>query len=261
MMNLLTLVVVLFLGKAAEAELRPAANLTLETAHYTCLLGSGIELNAIKNSLNGSYSDDRQLAQYFQCMFRMYSLLDIQGNLKNDTIFDAIHSLEKDHSYTEEGVLICQNETLYMNVTQNEIAYEFFKCFRNYTEHAYYWSILKYLLSKQQDIYAALTPTQSLKLETVHYTCAMGSDVQLQPIKDSLNGIYSNDSRLEQYFECVFRMYGYIDKNGNLKNETMFNSIPTDDKDKLYTENAIKTCQHKRYRRSRILGYSGRALE
>lgn len=129
--------------------------MTLETAHYTCLLGSGIGLDPIKSSLNGNYSDDKQLAQYFQCMFRMYNLLDIQGNLRNETIFDAIQSLEKDHALTEEGVLFCQNETSYMNITQNEIAYEFFKCFRNYTEKAYYWSILKYLLSKHQDMYVS----------------------------------------------------------------------------------------------------------
>lgn len=79
----------------------------------------------------------------------MYGLLDIQGNLKNETMYEAIRTLEKDHSYTERGVDACQNETLYKNVTQNDIAYEFFKCFKNYTDTAYYWSILKYLLNKQ----------------------------------------------------------------------------------------------------------------
>lgn len=72
----------------------------------------------------------------------------------------------------------------------------------------------------------------------------MGTEVQLQPIKDCLNGIYAINHNLSEYFQCVFRMYGYIDASGNLKNQTMLNSIPKDDKDSSLTEKAIKTCQH-----------------
>lgn len=87
----------------------------------------------------------------------------------------------------------------------------------------------------------ALTPEQGAKLKESYKVCLESSKAEQSLVKDAHEGKFTEDSKLDDFFTCMFKRHNFIDETGKLNVKVIKEKIPPNVSSEA-VEKFFKTC-------------------